>query len=445
MQKTYDVIVVGAGPAGLIAAKTVGESGKSVLLVDVKKNITKIFRSCCSNLILEEGTHKEAVSYKDGKIYFKENDFSVPYTGKIMPLKNSIKVAPGGTPLIVTGKSPEGYVALSFEKEVLANDIFQQVQAISNIEIMNETLAIKAENTEDGVIVTLRKNGEDVQVKGKIAVAADGVNSKIVQSLGLNKTKRKFFAQFAVVSFHMENVKCPYPDSWVTFVGKGHTRAQMGQLYMCPKPHNGQTEPPVYELTLGMPVMPQKSYVVEEELRNFISEGRFSSWFKDMKIVDTRAATLNFYTPLLDPVDGRVVVVGDAAAFIETYIQGAIMYGYQAGKAINKFLETGSGLEDYSASWGESFEYNDPEEIKLATQGFGLHVLSDEDLDYLFKLTEGDENKGFVNEFSDPITARKALMRNIDTVRKERPKLAETMDKFGEVSVGEALQAKDDN
>ncbi len=443
MQKEYDVIVVGAGPAGLVAAQTIGENGASVLLVDIKKDIAKIFRSCCSNLILEEGTHKEAVSYKDGRIVFKENDFSVPYTGKVIPLKNSIKVAPGGTPLKVSGKSPEGYVALSFEKEVLTHDLFKRVKAVPNIEIMNETMALKAENTDDGVMVTLRKQGEEITVKGKIAVAADGVNSKIVQSLGLNETRRKFFAQFSVVSFLMEKVKCPYPDSWVTFVGKGHTRAKMGQLYMCPKPHNGQTEPPVYELTLGMPVVPKLQLVAEEELRHFISDGCFSSWFKEMEIVDTRAATLNFYTPLIDPVEGRVVVVGDAAAFIETYIQGAIMYGYQAGQAINKFLETGSGLEEYSSSWGDSFEYNDPEEIKLATQGFGLHVLADDDLDYLFKLTEGDENKGFVNEFSDPITARKALLRNIDTVRKERPELAEIMDKFGEVSVGEALQAKE--
>ena len=441
MLKEYDVIVVGAGPAGMITAQTIGESGASVLLVDIKKNIEKIYRSCCSNLIIEEGTHKESVYYKDGRIYFKENNFSVPYTGKIMPLKNSIKVAPGGTPLKVSGKSPEGDVALSFEKEVLMSDLYQQVKAVSNVEIVLETLAIKAVNTEDGVIVTLRNKGEEVEVKGKIAVAADGVNSKIVQSLGLNESRRKFFAQFVVVSLHMENVNCPYPDSWVTFVGKGHTRAKMGQLYMCPKPHNGQTEPPIYELTLGMPVVPKASYVVEEELKHFISEGRFSSWFKNREIIDTRAATLNFYTPLIDPVEGRVVVVGDAAAFIETYIQGAIMYGYQAGNAINKFLETGAGLEDYASSWGESFEYNDPEEIKLATQGFGLHVLSDDDLDYLFKLTEGDENKGFVNEFSDPITARNALMRNIDTVRKERPELAKTMEKFGEVSVEEALQS----
>ncbi len=52
-------------------------------------------------------------------------------------------------------------------------------------------------------------------------------------------------------------------------------------------------------------------------------------------------------------------------------------------------MRPAAGLEDYAASWGASFEYNNPEEIKKATQGFGLHVLKDDDLDYLFGLTQG--------------------------------------------------------
>ena len=105
-----------------------------------------------------------------------------------------------------------------------------------------------------------------------------------------------------------------------------------------------------------------------------------------------------------------------------------------------KYLATGSGLEDYAASWGASFEYNNPEEIKKATQGFGLHVLKDEDLDYLFSLTRDDDVRGFVNEFSDPDTVRNALLRHIERIRSERPELAATFEKFGQVSVHDALQ-----
>ncbi|MCP4716058.1 MAG: FAD-dependent oxidoreductase [Deltaproteobacteria bacterium] len=441
MTQKYDVIIVGAGPAGLAAARMTGSRGLKVLLVDMKKDITKIFRSCCCNLIIEPGTHRETVSYADGRIHFKQARFSVPYSGAVMPLKNSFKLAPGGTPLKINGKSPDGCVALSYEKEAFIQDMYADVQQMKTVEIMPATQAVKAENVDGGVRVTLRTGQQEFSLTGKVAVAADGVNSKLVQSLGLNETRRKFFARFAVVSFHMADVDCPYPDSWLTFVGKGHTRARRGQLYMCPKPHAGQTDPPIYELTLGMPLVPDAHCVAEEELRHFVTHGPFAAWFRRMKVVDVRAATLNFYTPLIDPVEGRVVVVGDAAAFIETYVQGAVMYGYQAGNAIAEFLSSGTGLDDYRAAWGASFEYNDPEEIKKATQGFGLHVLNDDDLDYLFGLTKTDDIRGYVNEFSDPVTVRSALLQHIEQVKRERPALGETLAQFSRVSVSEALQA----
>jgi len=42
MKSKYDCVVVGAGPAGLMAAKTLGESGQDVLLVDIKKDIPEV-------------------------------------------------------------------------------------------------------------------------------------------------------------------------------------------------------------------------------------------------------------------------------------------------------------------------------------------------------------------------------------------------------------------
>lgn len=443
MEKIYDVIVAGAGPAGLMSALTLGTAGFRVLLVDMKQDIPRVFRSCCCNLIIEPGTHGETVTYADGAIRFENNRFQIPYSGAVIPLKHSFKVSPCGNTLKIDGKSPEGNVAISYEKEVLLADLFQQVQSQRSIEIRTGTQAMAVENVRGGVRVTLRRAASLDHVRARIAVAADGVNSKLVQSLGLNETRRKFFARFRVASYHMENVDCPYPDAWITFVGTGHTKGRRGQLYMCPKPHGGTADPRVYELTIGIPVVASApGFTPEEELRHFTTRGRFAPWFRGMKIVDTRAASLNFYTPLLNPVEGNVVVVGDAAAFIETYVQGAIMYGYQAANAIMKYFATGSGLEEYAASWAATFEYNNPEEIRKATQGFGLHVLRDEDLDYLFSLTQDDLVKGYVNEFSDPITVRRTLLSHLDQVRRERPELAARLEKFAEVSVHDALQVK---
>jgi flavin-dependent dehydrogenase len=49
----YDIITIGAGPAGMMAAKTTAQQGLKVLLVNFKKELTKVRRSCCANLINE--------------------------------------------------------------------------------------------------------------------------------------------------------------------------------------------------------------------------------------------------------------------------------------------------------------------------------------------------------------------------------------------------------
>ena len=46
MPPSPDCIVVGAGPAGLMAAITAGKKGLRIALVERKKDITQIHRSC---------------------------------------------------------------------------------------------------------------------------------------------------------------------------------------------------------------------------------------------------------------------------------------------------------------------------------------------------------------------------------------------------------------
>ena len=62
-----------------------------------------------------------------------------------------------------------------------------------------------------------------------------------------------------------------------------------------------------------------------------------------------------------EPVVGNVMIVGDAASFIEVYVQGAIMYGFRAAKAAAKEMQGGGGFAEYVDYWKTSYEYNKPE------------------------------------------------------------------------------------
>jgi flavin-dependent dehydrogenase len=55
--------------------------------------------------------------------------------------------------------------------------------------------------------------------------------------------------------------------------------------------------------------------------------GAFAPRFKCAKIKNRLSAVLQFYTPILETVAGRVLIAGDAANYIEAYNQGGIMYG----------------------------------------------------------------------------------------------------------------------
>ena len=82
MKSTYDFVVIGAGPAGLMIARELSSAKQDVLLVDIKKDIPTINRSCCTMLINEPNTHGDTATIVDNNIHFEKTGFTVRYTGQ---------------------------------------------------------------------------------------------------------------------------------------------------------------------------------------------------------------------------------------------------------------------------------------------------------------------------------------------------------------------------
>lgn len=426
MKSKYDCVVVGAGPAGLMTAKTLGESGQDVLLVDIKKDIPEVNRCCCTMLINEPNTHGDTVRIVDNNIQFEKTGLNVRYTGQWVKMVKSIRLSPGGNKLTMANEV-EG-VAHPYSKNVVLKNLLDDAIACG-VDVLTETAGIKAENVDGGVKVFLRGTSSRSfkEVKCKVAVAADGVNSQIVKGLEMAK-QRKFFTTFHVASYFLEGVENPYPNSWITFVGKGHTPQGKAQIYMLPKhlPTAKPGDEPIVDIMCGTPI----GVTAKAGLDHFLRKGKFAHWFRNAKVIHTASAVLNFYTCILNPVEGNIVAVGDTAAFIETYCQSAMMYGYRAAKAILNVLATGKGYDEYTNFWRESFEYCWPGEIEKALRGFGLGLMSDSDLDYIFSLTDNEQYPGYVSENTAPEIMKKAILSHLDQMRKERPDIAKTIEQY---------------
>lgn len=437
MKSKYDVVVAGAGPAGLMIAREMAAAGQDVLLVDIKTEIPRVNRSCCTMLINEPNTHGDTVRVVDNNLHFEKTGITVKYSGRFAKMTRSIRLTPGGHKLTIVNEK-EG-VALPYTKEVILRDLLEEAVA-NGVDVLTETAVLKAENVGREVRVWMRPGRSRAlkTVRCKIAFAADGVNSQIVKGLAMAKN-RKYFGSYRVASYFLEAPEYPHYEDWITCVGKGHLKVGSGQVYMMPKylPDAGPDDKPILDAFCGTPIgVPSKQC-----LDWFLREGPFREWFANAKIVHEGACVINFYTCILNPVEGNIVVVGDAAAFIETYTQSAMMYGYRAARAALKVLSTGKGYDDYTNFWRESFEYCWPGEIEKALQGFGLHMISDSDLDYIFSLTDKEEYEGYVSENTAPAIMKNAILSHLGRIKKERPEVAEILEKHWSASAEDIVQA----
>jgi len=126
-------------------------------------------------------------------------------------------------------------------------------------------------------------------------------------------------------------------------------------------------------------------------------------------------------TPIMEPVAGNVLAIGDAACLIEVTNPGAIACGYMGAKATLKEMQGESGYREYIAWWQKSFDTNDPDYLKGAGRGFAINaVCSDEEVDYLYKLVGGQIGVPGV-----------LVAQNLEQVKRERPELHQKLEQVG--------------
>ncbi|RMF97308.1 MAG: NAD(P)/FAD-dependent oxidoreductase [Candidatus Schekmanbacteria bacterium] len=385
----YDVVIVGAGPGGSVAALSAQKMGLKTALVERRKIGSVLMRANTCMMVDTEGFNGEHLKIveenRSTKIVFQKNGFEIEYPDKLEKIYDSISFSPSGKKVYVHNTKIPLYHL--FDNQLMLDTLTSKAEE-TGVKIFDETLAIGAEDAGNYVKITLKTRSGQEYIEGKIAIVGEGLKSIIAQKTGANK-QRQVMGRGPSLQYTLDNVNFPFPNrAFCTFYGSTYSRGG-GVLYMAPCKGG---EKKFYVGISG--VNPAKFCRVF--LEEFFEKEMLKDWFKDAEIVARNGAVVHLISPMADPVQGNIIFIGDSAGFAETMYQGAMMCGFRAAKAAKMELEGKNGKDDYREFWRNSFNWNkNPQAMADYLKiGFFYPFFNNEELDYLFGLVDGKTFEG---------------------------------------------------
>jgi flavin-dependent dehydrogenase len=183
--KTFDVVIIGAGLAGLQCAKLLARRGAKILLVDRKTDLSK-------------GIHTTGIFVRKT---FEDFEFPPATLGK--PIRNVTLYSPKLKEIKLESEKDEFRVG----KMGLIYDEFLHDAVADGVNFARATSYKGAEISDGFTIVNFEKRGEAYQVKTKVLIGADGANSRVAKDLKLDENKEWIVGYEEV--FHSQNSNEP--------------------------------------------------------------------------------------------------------------------------------------------------------------------------------------------------------------------------------------------
>jgi len=160
----YDVVVVGAGPVGSMAAKYASKGGASVLLIEEHQEIgTK----ACTGLISTRALNECEIGL--GR-WIKNR------------IRGALIYSPDGTGITVDGKGTKAYV---IDRKIFDGELARQAVK-AGADLLVKAKAISMKNGKLNII----HQGESLSVAPKIIIGADGISSRVAKWAGLGRAKK---------------------------------------------------------------------------------------------------------------------------------------------------------------------------------------------------------------------------------------------------------------
>ncbi len=410
----YDLAIVGAGPGGLHVAKWAAKKGLEVILIEKRKDVSKVTRYCSEHLILDEGYNGDTVLVdpEEGKIISTVNGWEVDYKGELFPCIDKYYYSPKGNAIHFAWPDKRPY-AYKYDKGFLQQGLLDECLALGVV-FQNETTGYDATDSPDGVDVKCVSKGTKLKIRAKKLVIADGCNTRLGQAMGFNKD-RGFMGFALCMATYMSGVKDYNPAEWVIWMGRGYGSNLAPIIGTGPAGHFKDWADVI---NLGSPKdLPEKAF------DRFTKESPIADRFANAKIEERYCCSVKAFTPIAKPHKGNVLIIGDSAAFVEVQGQGALSCGFKAAEAVAKELEGKKGFEDYTRWWLDSFEFH-AEGMLQVQQGYAfVPTYTEDEIDYLFLLCEDVTLDGSFSQYKSSKMIWDAILRDPERIERERPGL----------------------
>jgi len=363
----YDVLVIGAGPGGSMAARYAARNGLKVLMVEKRAEIGVPVRCAegISRLWMEEveiePQEKWIDAYMEGAKIYSPDEKSI---------------------VELTAEQAGNEVGFVLNREYF-DKYLAALAADAGVEIWLKSPAVEIVK-EDGYVkgAIVRKFGEKVEVRAKIIIAADGFESQVARWAGLNTVLRERDI-VSCIQYRMTNIDIEENFTHF-FIG---SCAPGGYVWIFPK---GKKEANV-GIGVALNKLKHKGEV-KKYMDEFIEK---HSYLKKGSIIQIVTGAVSTCPVPKRIVDNGIMLVGDAARLIDPITGGGIanacISGKYAGEVAAKCIENPSKecLQEYQEKvqkrWGRKHLRNWFVKEKLASLDDGtlnklMEVISEENI-----------------------------------------------------------------
>jgi len=331
MKSKYDILVIGGGPAGALAAKTAAKAGNSVCLIEKRPAIGTPVR--CA-----EGIGKDLL-----KEYVKPDPRWIS-----ADIERARIIAPNGTTISLEQDKAGNEVGYVLDRKIFDRElVWQAAEAGADVIVKTRATAPIMENgaVRGANVISI---GTPAEIRAEVVIAADGVEARFARRAGLDTTV-PLREMMSCAQYLMTDIDI---DAGSTDFYLGNAIAPEGYLWIFPKGER--------TANVGIGISGRRSRDgsrAKDYLDRFVAKN-----FPDGKMIEAIVGGVPVCRPLECTVADGLMVVGDAARVVDPITGGgignALFTGRLAGQVASDCIAAGDcskeALMAYDTGWRNS-------------------------------------------------------------------------------------------